>query len=74
MSDPKNKPIDDKGPEIEPIVDAEEPIGDWQFITTVAATTVGIFFSLRTLGVGQYSALLASTLSVWSFSLPVWER
>ena len=45
--------------------DAEEPIRDWRVITTVAATVVRIFFGIRTLDVGQYGALLTSTLLVW---------
>ena len=53
---------------------AEKPIGDRPFIAFTAATTVGIFFALRTMGVGQYDALLASTSLVWLMSLPVWER
>ena len=56
----KKKPTDD-----ESTIDADEPIGDWQLITTVAATVVGIFFGLRALGIGQYGALLTSTSLVW---------
>ena len=58
------KAIGDREPETEypmTTVDAEEPIGDWWLITTVAATVVGILFGLWTLGVGQYRALLTST-------------
>ena len=46
-------------------VHAEEPIEDWWFITIVAATLIGIVFGLRTLGIGQYSALLTSVFLVW---------
>ena len=55
----KNKPIDDRS-----TVDAtatKKPIGDWRLITTAAAAVVRIFFGLRTISVGQYDALLAST-------------
>ena len=64
----KNKPIGNKRPEIEysmTTVDTEEPIGDWRLITTAAVTVVGRYFGLRTLGVGQYGALLTSTSLVW---------
>ena len=53
---------------------AEKPIRDGLLITTVAATTVRIFFSLRAMGLVQHDALLASTSLVWLMSLPVWER
>ena len=49
--------------------DAEEPIRDWRVITTVAATVVRIFFGIRALDVGQYGALLTSTLLVWFVAL-----
>ena len=63
------KPIED-----EPAEDAEKPIGDRPFIAFTAATTVGIFFILMAMGVGQHDALVTSTSLVWLFSLPVWER
>ena len=53
---------------------AEKPIGDVPFIPFTAATTVGIFFVLRVMGVGQHDALVIPTSLVWLFSLPVWER
>ena len=64
----KNRPAGDRGPEVEyPMTteDAEEPIADWQLITTVAAMVVGIFFGLRALDIGQFGALLTSTFLVW---------
>ena len=58
-----------------PTVASEEPIGeDGLFITIVATATVGIFFSLRAMGLVQHNALLASMSLVWLMSLPVWER
>ena len=63
------KPIED-----EPAEDAEKPIGDGPFIAFTAATTVGIFFVLRAMGVEQHDALVTSALLVRLFSLPVWER
>ena len=33
--------------------DAQKPIGDGPLITAIAATTVGIFFGLRAMGVGD---------------------
>ena len=64
-----NKPI-----EHGPTVASEKPIGDGLFITTIATVTVGIFFSLRAMGLVQNDALLASTSLVWLMSLPAWER
>ena len=57
-----------------PTVAAEKPIGDGLFITTVVTATVGIFFSLRAMGLVKHDTLLASTSLVWLMSLPVWER
>ena len=52
---------------------AKNPIGDVLLsITTIATANVGIFFSLRAMGVGQHDALLTSTSLVWLLSLPVW--
>ena len=64
-----NKPI-----EHGPTVVSEKPIADGLFITTIATVTVGIFFSLRAMGLVQNDALLASTSLVWLMSLPAWER
>ena len=61
--------------EDEAITAAENPIGDGLLsITTVATTTVRIFFSLKAMVVGQHDALLTSASLVWLLSLPVWER
>ena len=57
-----------------PTVASEKPIGDGLFMTTVATATVGIFFSLRAMGLVQHNALLASTSLVWLISLLVWKR
>ena len=54
--------------------DAKKPIGDGPLITAIAATTVGIFFGLRAMDVGQHDALVTSTSLVWLFSLLLWER
>ena len=43
-------------------------------IATVATATVGIFFSLRRMGIGQHDALLTSTSLVWLFSWPLWRE
>ena len=40
--------------------DLKRSIGDELIITTVASTTVGIFYALRAAGVGQHNALLTS--------------
>ena len=64
----KSKPIGDRRPEIEypmTTVYAKELIAKWRLITTISAAVVGIFFDLRTLGIGQYGALLTSTWLVW---------
>ena len=55
-------------------IENEKSIGDGVFITTIAATTAGMFFSLREIGVEQHDALLASTSLVWLMSLSEWER
>ena len=53
----------------------ENPIGDELLsITTVATATVGMFFSVRSLGIGQHDALLTSTSLVWLMSFLVWYR
>ena len=65
------KPIED-GSTVADMV-AEKTIVDGLLITTTVAKTVGMFFTLRTMGVGQHDALITSTLLVWLFSLPVWE-
>ena len=57
-----------------PTVATEKPIGDGLFITTVTTITVGIFFSLRAMGLVQHDALVASTSLVSLMSLTVWER
>ena len=44
---------------------------DGLIITTVAAMTVGMFFGLRAMGLGQHDALITSTPLVWLISLPV---
>ena len=48
---------------------AEKP--DGLLITTIAATTVGMLFGLRAMGVGQHDALLTSTSLLWLLSLAV---
>ena len=53
--------------------DLKRSIGDELIITTVASTTVGIFYALRAAGVGQHNALLTSTSLAWFMSLPVWK-
>ena len=53
---------------------AEKPTGDGLLITIVATTTTGIFFDLRTLGIGQQGALLTFTSLVWLMSLLLWKR
>ena len=63
------KPIEEK-----PAEATEKPIRDGLFIAFTAATTVGIFFALRAMGVGQHDALVTSTSLVSLFSLLVWER
>ena len=45
------KPIDGDGSTVATTVD-EKPIGNVLLITTVAATAAGIFFGLRTIGMG----------------------
>ena len=63
-----------KSIEDEPTEAAEKPIGDRPFIAFTVAMTVGIFFALRAMGVGQHDALVISTSLVWLFSLSVWKR
>ena len=53
--------------------DLKRSIGDELIITTVASTTVGIFYALRAAGVGQHNALLTSTSLAWFMSLLVWK-
>ena len=55
------KPIDD-GSTVDATA-AEKPTGDGLLITTVASTTVGMFYALKAAGVGQHNALLH--LSRW---------
>ena len=65
------KPIDD-----ESTVDstaAKKPIADGLLITTVACTTVGIFYAVRAAGVRQHNALLTFTSLAWLMSSPVWK-
>ena len=52
---------------------AKKSIGDGLLITTVASTTVGIFYALRAAGVGQHNALLTSTSLACFMSLPIWK-
>ena len=52
---------------------AEKTIEDGLLITATVAKTVGMFFTLRAMGVGQHDALITPTSSVWLISLPVWE-
>ena len=63
------KPIE-HGPTVATTV-AKKPIGDGLLITTVAATAVGIFLSLRAIGAVQHDALLTSTSLLFFMSLPV---
>ena len=51
----------------------KKTIGDELLITTVASTIVGIFYALRTAGVGEYNALLTSTSLACFMSLPIWK-
>ena len=67
------KPIDGDGSTVAITVD-EKPIGNVLLITTVAATAAGIFFGLRTIGMGQHNPLLISTSLAWLISLLVWKR
>ena len=53
---------------------AKKPIGDGLIITTVVAKAVKIFLGPMPMGVGQHDTLVISTLLVWLFSFPVWER
>ena len=65
------KPIDD-GSTIDATA-AKKPIGNGLLITTVAFTTVGIFYAVRAAGVGQHNALSTSSSLAWFMSLPVWK-
>ena len=47
---------------------AKKPIGDGLLIITLTAMATGIFFGLRTVGVGQQGALLTSTSFVFFLS------
>ena len=49
----------------------KHPIGDGQIITTVATTTIGIFFALMAVKVEQPKALLLSTAVTCLLSLPM---
>ena len=53
---------------------AKKPIGDKLLMTTVAATSVEIFVSLRAVSAVQHYELLASTSLACLVSLPLWER
>ena len=65
------KPIDD-GSTVDSTA-AKKPIADGLLITTVACTTVGIFYAVRAAGVGQHNALLTFTSLAWLMSSPVWK-
>ena len=65
------KPIDD-GSTVDSTA-AKKPIADRLLITTVACTTVGIFYAVRAAGVGQHNALLTFTSLAWLMSSPVWK-
>ena len=56
------------------ITDTATEKPDRLLITTITATTVVMVYGLRTMDVRQHDALLASTLLVWLFFLPVLER
>ena len=62
------KPIDD-GSTVDATA-AKKPTGDGLLITTVASTTVGIFYALKAAGLRQDNALLTSTSLAWFMSLP----
>ena len=49
---------------------AKNPSGDGLLITTVASTTIGIFYALRAADAGQHNT---STSLVCLISLPVWK-
>ena len=65
------KPTDDGSTVHTPA--AKKPSGDELRITTVASTTIGIFYALRAAGAGQHNTLLTSTSLAWLISLPVWK-
>ena len=50
---------------------AKKSIGDLQLKTTLVATTAGMFFGIRGIGVGQQDPLLIYALLVHWFSLLV---
>ena len=50
---------------------AKKSIGDLQLITTLVATTAGMIFGIRGIGVGQQDPLLIYALLVHWFSLLV---
>ena len=50
---------------------AKKSIGDLQLITTLVATTAGMFFGIRGIGAGQQDPLLIYALLVHWFSLLV---
>ena len=58
------KTIDDDGSTVDATA-PEKPIRDGLLITTVTAMTTGIFFGLRTAGMGQQVALLTPTSFVY---------
>ena len=62
------KPID--GGSTVDVTAAEKPTGNGLLITTVASTTVGIFYALKAADVGQHNALLTSKSLAWFMSLP----
>ena len=51
--------------------DHKKNIGDGLIITMVTATTAGIFFALRMVGVEQQNALLVSTTFAFVMSSPI---
>ena len=53
--------------------DVKKPIGDGLLITTVASTTVRIFYALRATDVGQHNTLIRSTSLACFMSLPIWK-
>ena len=63
------KPIDDGST----VDDVKKPIGDGLIITTVASTTVRIFYALRATDVGQHNTLIISPSLACFMSLPIWK-
>ena len=50
----------------------KNPFGDVLLsMTTVATATVGMFFSLRSMCVGQHNSMLTSTSLAWLLSRPI---